>query len=194
MTPVLAKTIFVLCVVAWYIIRRPHARRSRRTPVQTSARGVRERVLIASAFIGLGIVPALYIFARFPRFADYPFVPALAWLGTLTFGAALWLFYLTHKELGRNWSISLELRENQTLVMSGVYSRIRHPMYTAFWLWAIAQALLLPNWIAGPAGLLGFGILYVLRVRAEERLMLERFGEQYRAYMSRTGRLVPWLH
>ena len=38
------------------------------------------------------------------------------------------------------------------LVTNGIYRRIRHPMYSAFWLWAIAQALLLPNWIAGPAG------------------------------------------
>ena len=127
------------------------------------------------------------------RFANYPFVPSLAWLGTLTFGFALWLFYRTHRELGRNWSMSLDVREGHTLVTSGVYSLIRHPMYAAFWLWAVAQALLLPNWVAGPAGLVGFGILYWLRVGKEERLMLETFGEEYRAYMNRTARIVPGL-
>jgi protein-S-isoprenylcysteine O-methyltransferase Ste14 len=66
-------------------------------------------------------------------------------------------------------------------------------MYSAFFLWAVAQILLLPNWAAGFSGIVGFGILYFLRVAREERLMLEAFGEQYRAYMARTARIVPWI-
>lgn len=49
-------------------------------------------------------------------------------------------------------------------------------MYSAFWLWTIAQALLLPNWIAGFAGLAGFGILFFGRVAREGRMMLQTFG------------------
>ena len=49
-------------------------------------------------------------------------------------------------------------------------------MYSAFWLWAIAQALLLPNWVAGFAGLVGFGTLYFGRVAREERMILENFA------------------
>ena len=96
--------------------------------------------------------------------------------------------------LGRNWSVSLELREQHVLVTQGVYRHVRHPMYTAFWLWAVAQALLLPNWIAGFAGLVGFGILFFGRVAREEQLMLEKFGDEYSAYMLRTSRLVPGVY
>jgi protein-S-isoprenylcysteine O-methyltransferase Ste14 len=103
------------------------------------------------------------------------------------------MFYLSHRELGRNWSISLDLRETHKLVTDGVYARVRHPMYTAFWLWALAQALLLPNWVAGLSGLVGFGTLYAFRVGREEKLMLDAFGNEYRAYMARTARLVPRL-
>ena len=60
-----------------------------------------------------------------------------------------------------------------------------------FFLWAIAQALLLPNWIAGPAGLAGFGTLFAFRVGREERMMEATFGEAYRAYAARTRRVVP---
>jgi protein-S-isoprenylcysteine O-methyltransferase Ste14 len=67
-------------------------------------------------------------------------------------------------------------------------------MYSAFWLWAIAQALLLPNWVAGFSGLVGFGILFFGRVGREERMMLEAFGDSYRAYMARTGRVFPSIH
>jgi protein-S-isoprenylcysteine O-methyltransferase Ste14 len=67
-------------------------------------------------------------------------------------------------------------------------------MYTAFWLWAVAQALLLPNYFAGCAGLVGFGILFFGRVAKEEELMLESFGDDYRRYMSRTYRVIPWVY
>ena len=66
-------------------------------------------------------------------------------------------------------------------------------MYSAFWLWAVAQGLLLPNWVAGFAGLISFGILFLGRVAREEQMMTETFGDEYRDYMVRTGRIVPPL-
>jgi protein-S-isoprenylcysteine O-methyltransferase Ste14 len=194
MTPALAKAVFALLAVGWFVIRVPHARRSRRTPVARSARGARETALLLVSLTGLGILPLLYVGTGFPRVANYPFRPAQAWLGVLAALAALAMFHLTHRALGRNWSVSLEVRETHKLVTEGVYRQVRHPMYTAFWLWAVAQALLLPNWVAGLAGLVGFGTLYFFRIGREERLMVDTFGDAYRAYMARTARLVPWLY
>lgn len=194
MTRGLASAVFVACVFAWYAIRLPHERRARRARVAVNARGWREWVLMAIAGTGIGLLPGLYVAIRVPRFAEYQFVPALGWLGTAVFAGALWLFYRTHRDLGANWSVSLQVRESHRLVTEGVYRHVRHPMYAAFWLWAVAQALLLPNWIAGPAGLVGFGVLYAMRVGEEERLMVTTFGDEYRAYMRRTARLVPGLY
>ena len=59
------------------------------------------------------------------------------------------------------------------------------------WLFALAQPLLVQNWLAGALAVPGFALLYFLRVNEEERLMLDSFGEEYRAYMARTGRLWP---
>lgn len=193
MTLSVAKAIYLILAIGWYIIRIPHERRSRRTPVSRSARGIKERILLSISFTGLGILPFTYVAFGFPRFARYAFQPTLAWVGSLFAFASLLLFYHTHRALGRNWSVSLDLRESHKLITHGVYTYVRHPMYTAFWLWAIAQALLLPNWIAGPAGLIGFGTLYFFRVGKEEDLMSEAFGDEYRSYMSRTGRVVPRL-
>ena len=61
----------------------------------------------------------------------------------------------------------------------------------AFVLYSIGQALVLPNWVVGPSYLVAFAILFVFRVHAEERMMLEQFGSEYEAYMRRTKRLVP---
>jgi protein-S-isoprenylcysteine O-methyltransferase Ste14 len=194
MTLFAAKVIWVLGVVGWFIIRYPHDRRARRTPkLRRSDRG-REIVLMAISGTGLGVLPFIYVVSNAPRFANYPFRPWQAWLGAVLFAASLWLFHRTHKDLGRNWSVTLEVRDRHTLVTSGVYSRVRHPMYSAFWLWALAQALLLPNWIAGPAGLIGFGTLFFLRVGREEALMIETFGEDYRRYMARTARILPGIY
>lgn len=193
--------IFLAGSVIWFIIRIPARRGSRKAAVRVSARTPREKILMAISLAGLGIVPLAYVGShlartrfRFLGFADYPFVPALAWLGTIVFALALWLFYRTHEQLGRNWSVSLDIREKHKLVTSGVYALVRHPMYSAFWMWAIAQALLLPNWVAGLSGIVGFGMLFFGRVFEEERLMLQAFGDEYRAYMQRTSRVLPWLY
>jgi len=105
----------------------------------------------------------------------------------------LLLFYRSHADLGRNWSISLQIRNEHRLVTTGIYRLIRHPMYSSFFLFAVAQLMLLPNWFAGATGLVGVGMLYAFRIRQEERMMIERFGAEYRDYMAHTARLIPWL-
>ena len=194
MTLTLSKIVWLVFAIGWALLRLNPNRRARKTTVRYSARGVRESVLLAVSFTGLGIVPCIYVAMHFPRFADYPFVPLASYLGTAVDFVSLWLFFLTHRDLGRNWSVSLDLRERHTLVTTGIYATVRHPMYAGFWLMALAQVLLLPNWVAGPAGLVGFGILFFGRVRREEEMMISAFGDEYRAYMRRTARVVPWLY
>jgi protein-S-isoprenylcysteine O-methyltransferase Ste14 len=158
MTPAISKVIFVGLVIVWYLIRYEYARRSRREKVVSTARGPLETALLS----GLGLVPLLYVATAIPRFAGYTFYPSLTWLGSFFAIAALGMFYLTHRALGRNWSISLDVRENHELVTNGIYRRVRHPMYG--------------------------------RIAREERMMLETFGDSYRAYMARTGRIFPSIH
>jgi protein-S-isoprenylcysteine O-methyltransferase Ste14 len=77
------------------------------------------------------------------------------------------------------------------LVTRGIHGYIRHPMYASQWLWVIAQPLLLQNWIAGFINLLVFIPFYFLRVGAEEKLMLEQFGDHYHSYMQKVGAVFP---
>lgn len=193
MTPQIAGLLHGLCMVAWWVIRRPFARKSRRNVLLRDAMDAREKLLLGISLTGLGIIPAVYIATGFPAALDQPFSPARAVAGLLVFVAALVLFHATHKALGRNWSVTLAVRQEHSLVTGGVYRFVRHPMYTAFWMWAIAQALTLQNWLAGPAGLIGFGTLYLFRVGREEALMRETFGAAWDAYAARTPRVVPFL-
>jgi protein-S-isoprenylcysteine O-methyltransferase Ste14 len=192
-TPAIAKIVWIACVIGWWLIRFPYERKVRKNKIKSTQRDARERTLLGVSLTGLGIIPMFYVFTGVPAFADRPFLPVVAWLGVAPAVGSLWLFWRTHRDLGRNWSVSLEVRQKHELITAGVYRYVRHPMYSAFFLWALAQILLLPNWIAGFSGIVGFGILYSFRVGREERLMLDAFGEEYRAYMRRTARIVPWI-
>jgi len=194
MTVLAAKIIWGLGCVAYYIIRYPYERRARKTPVARRAHRSQERALIAISFVGLFLIPLIYVFTGQPAVAAYEFHPALGWIGTAVLIAAMVVLYRTHRDLGRAWSVTLEIRQGHALITRGIYGRLRHPMYASFWLWALSQALLLPNWVAGLSGLIGFGTLFFSRVGHEERMMLEAFGDDYRAYMARTHRLIPGLY
>jgi protein-S-isoprenylcysteine O-methyltransferase Ste14 len=185
-------------MVAEIILRAPYERQ-RRQILKTDQRiTIAERSLLAGLLIAMLLLPGVYGLTSWLDFADYHLATAtqaiLGSIGTVFLGAAIWLFWRSHRDLGRNWSPSLEIGAQQTLITHGVYRTIRHPMYASQLLWGIAQALLLHNWIAGCGGLVAFLLLYLVRVPREERMMLDHFGDQYRAYCEQTGRIVPRLH
>jgi protein-S-isoprenylcysteine O-methyltransferase Ste14 len=189
-----AKIIWLIGTIVWFAIRYPYQRNSGSIPKAKTTGRKRERATLAATGLLVHVVPLIYVLTGWPSFADYQFQPLLAVLGTAVFAFGLWLFWRSHRDLGTNWSIALDIRTKHSLVTQGVYRLVRHPMYSAFWCSALAQVLLLPNWIAGPAGLFGIGLLFFARVAREERMMLETFGEEYRAYMGRSKRLIPWIY
>jgi protein-S-isoprenylcysteine O-methyltransferase Ste14 len=193
MTQTVAALVWFAGLVGWYIIRHPFERKAKKIGVSRSLFDRRESGLLALALFGLFVIPAVYVLTGFPAVFDRSFIPAVAWLGLAPMIGALWLFRRSHVDLGRNWSISLELREQHALVKTGVFRFIRHPMYSSFFLLGLAQMLLLPNWFAGLAGIAGAGTLFAFRVRREEQMMLDSFGDDYRAYMTHTKRIVPWI-
>jgi protein-S-isoprenylcysteine O-methyltransferase Ste14 len=137
------------------------------------------------------LVPLIWVVSPAFSFAEFPLRSGPLVGGVTCLVIGLWLFYRSHADLGTNWSITLEVREQHQLVTRGVYRRIRHPMYSALVVYSVGQALVIPNWVAGPANLIALAILVALRVGAEERMMLEGFGDEYAAYSERTKRLIP---
>lgn len=96
-------------------------------------------------------------------------------------------------DLGLNWSKVLEIREDQEFITHGVFRPIRHPMYAAHVLWGIAQVLMLENWLAGWSLLVMTVPIMLFRMVVEERMMIETFEDEYRAYIEKTGRILPRL-
>ena len=193
MDPLIFKIAYIVILAGTSIIRYPHEKRNKANSISNDNKTTLEKTLLFLVFLGMMILPLLYILTPLFSFADYtlPFFAQIT--GIVLIVPILWLFRRSHKDLGLNWSVTLEIREGHNVVDTGVYKYIRHPMYSAIWLWGIAQALLLQNYIAGFSGLICFGMLYLLRVQKEEEMMLKEFGEEYRAYQKRTKRIIPFV-
>ena len=98
----------------------------------------------------------------------------------------------TQVTLDTQWSAQLQLTKDHHLITTGPYAIMRHPLYTGMFGWTVALALLAANWIfVGVCVLSIAGLMW--RVPKEEQMMIEAFGDEYKAYMQRTGRFLPKL-
>lgn len=185
------RLIFGLGFLAFFLLRWRYAAKAKKEAIALSRVDLQERLLLGLMFICWMALPFLWLWTPLFAFADYAMPQWLRLLGVAFEIAAVWLFWRSHEDLGRQWSISLELRNGHRIVDQGVYRRIRHPMYAAIWLWGISQALLIPNFIVGPSVLFAFFWMYLLRTPREEQMLLEQFGDAYADYMKRTGRILP---
>ena len=132
-----------------------------------------------------------YLFlTRWVMWAALPMPAWVRWIGAGLGVLALLLFAWVHRSLGANFSNSVHVREGHTLVTGGPYRWARHPMYTAFHLIHAAAFLLTANWFIGLTWIGGLTVVIALRLREEERVMIETFGELYLAYMKRTRRFL----
>jgi protein-S-isoprenylcysteine O-methyltransferase Ste14 len=146
--------------------------------------------------LGLGYIGALLVYAFFPSFlawAAFSLPVRARWIGAGITGAALLLLAWVQWSLGKNLSTTLHLREGHSSVTTGPYRWVRHPMYTALFLLGVGFLLLSANWAVGLLLMMALPILVAVRVGNEEALMIEQFGDDYRAYMQQTGQFLPRL-
>jgi protein-S-isoprenylcysteine O-methyltransferase Ste14 len=190
MNPWFAKAAILAGIVGMAVVRTPHIRRSRAIKVLAKRKSTLDNLLVALVSIGL-FLPVIWIVTPILAFADYVLWPISFGVGATCLVVGLWLLHRSHVDLGRNWSNTLELREGHELVTGGIFRQIRHPMYSALLLYSLGQVLVVPNWVAGPPFLIAFALLVALRIAPEERMMLDKFGDDYEAYMARTKRLIP---
>jgi len=183
--------IYFLGIIIEMAIRAPIRKAQRGDTISEERITTQEKTLLGLLFLAMFLIPLIYAVTNWFDFANYS-VPAWAsWFGVLIFVMALFVFCRAHVDLGLNWSPSLEIREKHELITKGIYGLIRHPMYASQWLWVLAQPLLLQNWIAGFLNLFVFIPFYFLRIKAEEQLMIDSFGEEYTTYMKNTGSVLP---
>lgn len=98
------------------------------------------------------------------------------------------------KYLGKEWSLTARLVEGHKLATSGPYAYVRHPIYTGLLGMLLATGLAFSNSIALVAALVIFSIGTMIRVRSEERLLREAFGQEFDDYARRVSAIVPGLY
>jgi protein-S-isoprenylcysteine O-methyltransferase Ste14 len=119
-----------------------------------------------------------------------PDTPPVFASGTLLLAAGIGFAFWARAHLGRFWSGAVVLKEGHQLVRSGPYAIVRNPIYTGLLVAFLGTALLVGTAV-GFAALAAILASFLLKIRAEERLLAEQFGEAFEAYRREVKRLVP---
>lgn len=146
--------------------------------------------------VGLPMMAILVLYLVWPSplsFASLLIPGALRWVGATLFAIGAGLVIWVNRTLGRNFSGSLVLRPDHQLVRGGPYRWVRHPMYTAFVVTIVGMLLLSANLLVGGIPLVLLPVVLLVRTPREEAMLLDRFGDEYRHYMTTTGRFLPRL-
>jgi protein-S-isoprenylcysteine O-methyltransferase Ste14 len=162
-----------------------------REAVRREGRGM-FAIRVVMFFLLLGWLTFYAINPTWMGVLSVPFPNWLRWVGFALGLASLGFWSWTQVALGKEWSPQLQLRDEHHLVTTGPYSRIRHPLYTAMLGYGTSLALVTANWVFIVLAVAVIAGLFA-RVPKEEKMMIETFGDEYTAYMQRTGRCFPKL-
>jgi len=194
-TRVLLSAVYVAGLAVAEGLRLPQRLRRARSSERWCPPGGRktraERLVMVAVVAGIWLLPAVQILTGWLRPMDYSLPSWAVWPAIAFFALSLVLRWSGQTALGLAWSPTVELADRHQLVTTGIYGGIRHPIYASLILWAIAQPVLLQNVIAGWGGPVAVALVWLVRVPAEEKMLLERFGGEYEAYRRRTGRAFP---
>jgi protein-S-isoprenylcysteine O-methyltransferase Ste14 len=112
------------------------------------------------------------------------------WIGVMLFGVGGLIRLIPVFQLGRRFSGLVAIQPEHELATNGAYRFIRHPSYLGMILTMLGWALAFRSGF----GIILAGLMLVGRIRAEEALLLDQFGEQYARYRASTWRLVPFIY
>ncbi len=144
--------------------------------------------------VALPVLAVVVVYMFRPQILSWAALPLPApwrWLGAAISALAVGLLLWIHLALDRNFSGELRIRRDHTLVTTGPYRYVRHPMYSTFQFLFTGILLLTANGFVGGAGLLVVGLVMARRIEREEQMLLDAFGEDYRQYQARTGKFLP---
>ncbi len=142
----------------------------------------------------IGISITLGVTLMFTGIGWYPF--DLVWrsalsIGLLVVGAVI--RWTAIRQLGKRFTVAVEIQSDHTLMRSGLYRFMRHPSYSGLMLQFLGLTVYFNNWITQLLILIPITISMLYRIRVEERALLEQFGDDYANYMRQTARLIPGL-
>lgn len=172
-----------------------HRRRANRSGEEISPEEEGPVILTLRRIFGLAMWLSVLVYLINPRWmawASLPLPAWLRWLGAVPMAICIPLIYWLFSSLGKNVTRTVAIREEHMLVTHGPYRWVRHPLYSTGVLFFLGLTLLTANWLIGLTTVATFAIL-IMRTPIEEAKLIERFGDEYREYIKRTGRYLPKL-
>jgi protein-S-isoprenylcysteine O-methyltransferase Ste14 len=144
--------------------------------------------LVVLTVVTMVVMPTIDLTTIWLDFADFSFSHWIAYGGIAIGLGAIALLWRTQYDWLRFFR---EDSPSQSFIRTGIYQFIRHPFYAVLLLLAVAQTLMLQNWIGGPAAIITFLIVYLVRMPVDEQRAMEFYGHSYLDYMDRTNSLLP---
>jgi len=197
----LSQIIFLVELIAFLLVRIFFSitkHKDNRTNQQDEPTGNREgkvNFMIRRLILTPALAIFLFLYFTNPpwmKLFSAPFPRSEIWLGAILGLCGLLFLIWVHKYLGKEWSVDIRLGKDHRLIQSGPYSRIRHPMYTALFAIYFSFGLVLSNYIVMLLMIMII-VSLIARIPKEEQTLIERFGDEYRSYMQKTGRFFPKL-
>lgn len=186
----IALVVIIVATMAVTVYHRLQAARSGET-ISRKVEGY--AFAISLRFAGLCLWIATLGYLLFPasfRWASMPLPESARWVGVVAGSLCSLLMYWTLSSLGKNLTDTVVTREEASLVTHGPYRWVRHPFYVSAALLMATVTVLTANWLIGMTSLIVLSLLAV-RTPQEEAMLIERFGDEYRVYMAKTGRFFP---
>lgn len=190
---------FVLLFITFWIVRAYYVRKTK-DPNAPRTRAERRQAMKKEGWTGpllvmLTLVEVIIIvlFLLAPpwlAWTDLVFPYWLHWTGAGLIVCSIPLMMWVHRTLGQYYSYALETKTEQTLIKSGPYSRVRHPLYSIHNVFNLGMVFLTANLPLIVFAIIGVPFTYA-RMKSEEKMMLEKFGSAYEDYMKQTGRIFP---
>jgi len=175
----------MICWMLWFwVFAVQHKRRTREKPVVT-APGAKWGILLQ----GIGYMLVWTYVGPMGLFKPAPFLIGSMILAPLSTALSWWAV----QHLGKQWRIQAALSKDHTLVETGPYRWIRHPIYTSMLGMLLATGLVLTWWPMFAAAVAAYILGTEMRVRAEDGLLAERFPEGFAAYRSSVRAYIPFM-
>ena len=159
----------------------------------------KETIYTQFIFYWLPLILAIYLLGPDERFGNSLIKGNFVSNSNLTGAIGLSLCYLglaiacwSRYLLGKNWSVSVQKKEDHELIKNGAYKLIRHPIYSGLILMFLGNAIIVGTW-RGLIGVLIVSVSFWFKLKKEEKWLIDLFGNKYQEYILKTKALVPWL-
>ena len=185
--------LFAILYGCFILIRVVYHRRSRDSRRKVDYHESKLNVAVRALF-GLSYIGFLSIYVFYPPllgWAELPLPTWLRWIGGVITIFSVALIWWVQWALDVQFDTTLHIQTGHELISHGPYRWVRHPMYTALFIMGIGWLLLTANWFVGGALVGGIVLIIFIRVKNEEALLINTFGDSYIAYMAKTGRFLP---